>query len=80
MKKLLIAAIAIIVLASCNTKPPVVTYEVAGKFEIKEEPDRNITLRDTTYYFWSLRDCSTGEIKCYIAVKRDKNIKELHDR
>jgi hypothetical protein len=79
MKKLLIAAIAIIVLASCNTKPPVVTYEVAGKFEIKEEPGRTITLRDTTYYFWSLRD-STGEVKCYIAIKRDKNFKELHDR
>jgi hypothetical protein len=81
MKKLVTLAIIAIALASCkNTRPPVVTYECTDDFEIREEPDRQITLRDTTYYFWSIRDCGTGDVKCYIAVKRDKNFKELYDR
>jgi hypothetical protein len=81
MKRLVTLAIIAIALASCkNTRPPLVTYECTDDFEIWEEPDRQITLRDTTYYFWSIRDCGTGDVKCYIAVKRDKNFKELYDR
>jgi hypothetical protein len=81
MKRLLMIAVTAIILVGCkNTRPPLVTYECTNDFEIREEPDRTITLRDTTYYFWSIRDCGTGEVKCFISVKRDKNFKELYDR
>ena len=80
MKKILLAVITLILVSCKTTRPPVVTYECTEDFEIWEEPDRTVTSRDTVYYFWSIRDCSTGDVKCYIAVKRNKNLEEPYDR
>ena len=50
------------------------TYECTGDFEVRPEPDRTITLRDTVYHFWSIRERGTGEIKCFVAVKKNKKL------
>jgi hypothetical protein len=76
MKKLLlIIAVLTLIMVSCKNeeRPQIVTYECSDDFGIWEEPERTITLGDTVYYFWSIRDCGTGKTKCLISVKRNKN-------
>ena len=84
MKKTLMLLTVAGLLISCTKEntptKQIPVYEVTGDFELREETDREITLRDTTYYFWSVRDCSDGSVKCLISIKREKNFRELYDR